>query len=443
MIVVPSWIEEVECSQPLRDLVSPWGDGVAPRYLTARVLVRLHGVPCGTVSLPLVGGRVSAATLGRAISDALPDELAAHLERDGLAGRPADLAAMPLPAPPAGGCSLMGPLVPEGLPASVVVCTRDRPDDLRRCLKLLLSLGGPRPEIVVVDNAPSSRATRDVVEEIQASAGGGATGEERGEGVQTRIRYIHEPVPGKSRALNRGVAAASGDIVAFTDDDVLVDEWWLDRLLRGFGRAPHVGCVTGCVPSAQLETEGQAHFEVKVGWGADFTPGIVDQGANRPDDPLFPFQPGSLGTGASFAISRQAFRAVGPFDEALGPGTRSGGGEDLDYFCRVLLSGMAIAYEPASIGWHVHRRSDLAIREQMVSYGSGLTAYALKQLLHSDTRWKVLRRLPAASARLAALCGVRTDRAPLPTELRLAEIRGMAKGPIAYLVERRRMASGR
>jgi len=111
---------------------------------------------------------------------------------------------------------------------SVVLCTRDRTDLVLTALDGLTSLRYPSFEIVVVDNAPSSDATRDAVRARFAG--------------DQRVQYVREPRPGLSCARNRGVAEAAADIVAFTDDDVRVDPWWLDGIARGFrSSSPRAG----------------------------------------------------------------------------------------------------------------------------------------------------------------------------------------------------------
>jgi hypothetical protein len=119
---------------------------------------------------------------------------------------------------------------------------------------------------------------------------------------------------------------------------------------------------------------------------------------------------------------------LGPFDEALGVGTPCGGGEDLDMFLRVLLQGFKIAYEPTALVWHLHRRESQALRSQMFSYSAGLSAYACKQLLASETRPDVARRLPGAVLRAGKLAGrgVRSG-----TMLR-AQLLGYVCGPVLY-----------
>src|SRR5215213_8300081 len=108
---------------------------------------------------------------------------------------------------------------------SVVISTRNRAALLRRCLEGVTNQVRPPLEIVVVDNTRGDEATRAVA--LEAGA-----------------RYIVEPVIGVSRARNRGLDTARGDIVAFLDDDAVPDQTWLHALVDDFGDA-RVGAVSG------------------------------------------------------------------------------------------------------------------------------------------------------------------------------------------------------
>jgi GT2 family glycosyltransferase len=307
---------------------------------------------------------------------------------------------------------------------SVVVCTYDRPAGLSRTLASILEVDWPEFEVVVVDNAPDRPGTREAVHELG----------------DPRLRYVAEPVPGLSAARNRGVRAARGATVAFTDDDVIVDRGWLRALATGFTRGEHVGCVTGLVPAGELDTAYQAYFDDKVKWSETLAPRLYDLKDNRGTSPLFPYANGDIGAGANFAVRRTVFDSVGDFDEALGAGSPAEGGEDLDFFARLLLDGWQIAFEPGAIVWHEHRRDRGALRSQMHGYGAGLTAYACKHLLFG-------RAAPTVIAALAAGRGNGSRGRELPPitpeipEMRIAELRGMLAGPWAYIRGRRSVRS--
>jgi GT2 family glycosyltransferase len=391
----PTWIGELDLAGGVTDLVAPARTGEP--YRVARLLVRHAREPLGFVEVDLDGEqRVSAATVRAAIDAELAEAVA---------------------FPPAGG---LGPH-PVGTPSvTVIVCTRDREDSLRAALRSLLAVDYPDFDVLVVDNAAKTDETANVVIEL----------------ADPRVRMIKEPVAGLSRARNTGVAHATGQIVAFTDDDVLVDPGWLHALVRGFSRAESVACVTGMVPSAELETPAQAYFDVKVGWADSSRPRLFDLAANRVDQPLYPYLAGTFGAGANFAAWREALTVIGPFDEALGAGSPAKGGEDIDWFLRTILAGRAIAYEPAAIVWHVHRRELAALRGQMDGYGSGLSAFVFKHLLAPQTAVDVARRVPAGVLRMRQL----RDRGASegdPLGLWAPELKGFSRGPLRYLRGRR------
>jgi GT2 family glycosyltransferase len=318
------------------------------------------------------------------------------------------------------GLTTQGPLpwVPEdGRPASlsVVICTRERPDALRRCLASVLTASRGRAEIIVVDNAPLTTATRELCAGFD-------------------VRYVCEPEPGLSAARNAGVREAAGAWVAFTDDDVVVDPGWIDQVLDTAARGGD--CVTGLIAPARLETRWQHYFEAKVPWGRHLTGQSFDAADARGG--LFPLAVGEVGAGANFAVSAEALHRVGAFDERLGAGSRARGGEDLDYFFRLLDAGFRIVYEPAVLVWHFHRGEAAAFRRQIFGYGAGLGAYAAKRLRDRRARATLARCLPAALARLARLGAPAGDdpqaiQVRMPLRYRLLELAGVAAGFRAYL----------
>ncbi|MFJ4219007.1 glycosyltransferase family 2 protein [Curtobacterium luteum] len=282
------------------------------------------------------------------------------------------------------------PAGPTGTPVgriTVVVATRDRPEDVRRCVASVLASEWDDLEVIVVDNAPSTSATRDVVASF----------------ADARLQYVLEARAGVSRARNAGLAAATGDVVAFVDDDVVVDAWWAAALAAAYARDADVVCVTGLVPSGELRTPTQRYFDERVTWARN-TDRRVYRTAEPPADlPLFPFSVGAFGTGANMSLRRTAALELGGFDVALGPGTPARAGEDPDLFTRVLFSGGALAVEPSAIVWHKHRADREALRSQALGYGTGLGAWVAKLMSRPGTALAVLRRAVGALRQLGAL----------------------------------------
>ena len=393
---------------------------------SSRVLVRLHGEPLGYLSVP---GPPAYFDVDAVKAQAVV-EFGARV-RDHLAAEGLDpLAVFTSMAAPAAGASCPSRVDPIG-PVSVVVCTRNRSDILQSCLERLAELTYPELEILIVDNAPSDDSTARLVERQQAS--------------DPRLRYVREPRPGLSAARNRGAAEARGDYIAYTDDDVSVDPGWVQGLLLGFSADPSVGCVTGLVCTAGIGSAAEAYFDARSpSWSSRVQPEMFDLADHRRDSGVYPYSAGIFGTGANVAFRREALATVGSFDEALGAGTPTRGGEDLDMFVRVLRDGYAIRYQPAAIVWHHHRADDQALHVQMFGYGAGLAAYLTKCLLGRGTALEVLARIPRGTLRMLRIRRATAARLPasvrLPSQAWKQELAGMVAGPWLYWRARRRGA---
>jgi len=308
---------------------------------------------------------------------------------------------------------------------SVVICTRDRPDRLETCLRGLSRQEYPRFEIVVVDNAPMGNAVRTLV---SAWRGGNA------------LRYVLEPRAGLSWARNAGVAAASGEIIAFLDDDEEPDSHWLTGLACGFARGDDIGCVSGMVLPARLDTEAQELFEQLGGHckGRGFTSAIFSR--YGPQSPLYPLPP--FGVGANMAFQREALTRICGFDVALGAGTPALAGEDTLALTLILLAGYRIAYEPTALMRHHHREDLDSLISQLRGYGVGLTAFYTALLLHRPSVLPELMRLVPTAVRY--LRDAKVMPASLPVGLLDALNRRqrmwMMKGPVAYISSLRKQA---
>ena len=324
---------------------------------------------------------------------------------------------------------------------SVVIPTvLQRPEGLERCLGTLLDQDLPPVEVLVVDNRPAG-SSDDVHALVPRLA-------------DPRVRVLRQPVPGISAARNAGVAEAQGDVVAFTDDDVQVDRRWVRSLAERFAVQPELDGVGGLVLPSELETPAQEVFEQHSGGtGKVLEPETFS--LDRPDAALWhparhrvvvrrgagPVREHSLyqlGTfmGANMAFRTAALRAEGPFDEALGTGTPSHGGEDVDMVVRMLVSGRALGFEPAAVTSHVHRRTDAELARQMSGYGTGFTAL-LTALVVRDPRHLAGLAHAALTVLRSRLGhrdpGVTTLLEGLPPELGRLRVRGMLAGPGAYL----------
>jgi len=258
-------------------------------------------------------------------------------------------------------------------------------------------------------------------------------------GADPRVRYLVESTPGASAGRNRGLWAAGGEVVAFVDDDVVVDRLWLRSLILGFQAAPGVACVTGMILPAELETQPQVWIEEFGGFDKGYEQKIFDLDEHAPPDPLYPYLIGSFGSGASAAFDPEVLKGIGGFDPALGPATPACGGEDIDVFLQVILAGHRLVYEPRSLVRHRHRREYADLRRAVRGYGVGLAAVLTKALMNPRTRADVLRKAPRGVVHFLNPSSPKNAKktSTFPRQLTLVEVSGALVGPVAYLRSRR------
>jgi glycosyltransferase involved in cell wall biosynthesis len=275
-----------------------------------------------------------------------------------------------------------------------------RIEDLGQCIEALGKLEYPNFEVLLVDNRrvlPNPDPLPTLVQD------------------RPWLRVLREPRPGVSAARNTGAAAASGEVVAFTDDDVRVDRQWLRAIGTRFALNPRVEAVTGLILPVELETPAQIWFERYYGGFSGertFAPVTLEADAShqwllggsrvltREANAIEPrrisvLAVGGYGAGANIAIRRSTLERIGGFDCALGAGTPSHGGEDLAMLISILWTGGQVGYEPAAFVYHRHRREYAELLKQMDGYGLGFTAM-LTSLVRNDPRHllSILSQLP-------------------------------------------------
>lgn len=402
---VEVWCTEFELSEPAGGELTP-----PPPAAAVRVLARLHHVPIGFFVLEPGAPTTVAAVKAIALAE-LAEPLRHHLAEDGWPLGPgddlADVVRLPCPRP----------VLDDHV--TVVVGTRNRPGHVRDCLARLLELEYASFDVVVVDNAPDTEETREAFFDAV--------------GGDERFRYLRLDRPGVSRARNAGIAAALGPLVAFVDDDVRVDPFWLQGVVRAFARVPSAVCVTGLVATRAIAGPEQRYFDSRVSWAANLEPRVFHP---RSDDPLHPWAAGRFGAGANMAFRLEAVRALHGFDEDLGPGTIAKGGEDIDLFVRALRAGGDLVYDPAALAWHIHRSEAADLEKQMYGYGVGLTAYLAKHASTPAVALEMARKLVPGLRHV-----LRVTHAPQRSGLvsaaarryRRIELTGMLVGPSYYL----------
>ena len=211
---------------------------------------------------------------------------------------------------------------------SVVVCTYNGAATLDGCLAALGSLEYPDYEVVVVDD--------------------GSTDETAAIAERHDVRLIRTENRGLSSARNTGVEAATGDIVAFTDDDAEPDRHWLTYLAASFLDEARAAVGGPNVPPAE---SGR----------------VAECVANAPGGPvhvLLSDREAEHIPGVNSAYRKAALQAIGGFD----PRFRAAG-DDVDVCWRLLERGWTIGFSPAAMVWHHNRDSISAYWRHQVGYG--------------------------------------------------------------------------
>lgn len=309
----------------------------APRVL---LTVLDDGVPIGNVELVALGEQVSVDDVTVAIATKLGDRLAHHRALRRIDVDPTHVTAVSV---------------------AVVVCTRDRPDDLRRCLTSIMASARQPDEVLVVDNASVDDRTRQVVESFGS-----------------RLRYVCEPEPGLDRARNRALSLVACAVTLFTDDDVEVDPHWVKHLSDCFDD-PAVAAAGGLVLPASLDNDARDRAERYARFGRGFVRRVVDPSRTSP------YAAGAYGAGASMAFRTDILRRLGGFPEELDAGMPTASGGDTYALGEVIRAGHRLVYEPAALAFHHHRATEAELRRALRGYGSGLgSMVAAAAVRHRD-----------------------------------------------------------
>jgi glucosyl-dolichyl phosphate glucuronosyltransferase len=216
---------------------------------------------------------------------------------------------------------------------TVILCTCNRCEDLRRALQSIAESRMSTSvawETLVVDNN-STDATREIVEDFSRRYPG-------------RFRYLFEPTPGKSHALNAGVANANGEILAFVDDDVTVEPTWLQNLTKDLRSGEWAGTAGRILPAEAFVPPTWLSWK--------HCGGILCAWFDLGDQPR-ELDPDHLPYGANMAFRKDAFGKFGGFRLDLGPRPRSEiRNEDIEFGRRLLKAGERLRYEPLAVVYH-------------------------------------------------------------------------------------------
>jgi glycosyltransferase involved in cell wall biosynthesis len=212
---------------------------------------------------------------------------------------------------------------------SVIVPVYNGEHTIGDCVESIFGLSFPRNEVelLLIDNA-SSDGTPAIIDRYR-----------------DRAVILHERKRGPAAARNRGLLHATGDIVAFTDADCVVDRDWLSRLIAPL-TDPVVGIVGGTIlataPCNAVEEFGERIHDHRMAIEVYSPPYAITM---------------------NWASRRSVLEEVGPFDEEL---LRC---EDCDLAYRVVAAGYRIVHEPAAVVYHHTERSLVGLITEGYAHG--------------------------------------------------------------------------
>jgi GT2 family glycosyltransferase len=243
---------------------------------------------------------------------------------------------------------------------SVIICTRDRPDTVGQALESVCQCDFDSYDIHVMDQSTNTQ-TRDIVEALAARYAS-----------KCEIKYHFLEKAGLSRAYNAGVRVSSAEIVACTDDDVIVTREWLSEIYRALEADPQAALLYGqvLIPASLVQAE-------KEGLIVPSLPILRRERLYKDNFKVF-------GMGANMAMRRSAHAQIGGFDEALGGGGALRSSQDFDFAYRINRAGMAILLAPEVKVDHYGTRTAEQWPSTLIAYGIGDGAFYSKHIRCGD-----------------------------------------------------------
>lgn len=240
---------------------------------------------------------------------------------------------------------------------SVVMCTRNRADLIGQAIDSVLANTHQSLEFTIVDQSDND----ETGEIVRARAG-----------TDSRLRYVHTPIAGLSRAYNIGIRESRGEILAFTDDDCIAPADWLSNIVRVFQDEPDVSLLYGqvlCAESLQ-DVEGVVpalHFPAPEKLGRAYGFRVVGMGAN-------------------FAARSSFFKKVGLFDQTLGGGGPLRSSQDYDIQFRAFRKGLVTMLSPDVWVSHYGIRNSVQWPATLFAYGTGDGGFYMKHARCGDLK---------------------------------------------------------
>ena len=241
---------------------------------------------------------------------------------------------------------------------SVLICTRDRPQDIVWCLPAALACDYPDYEVVLVDQS-DGKETAEIAARHRKS--------------HAKFVYIPTETRGHDLALNLGVRACSGEIIACTDDDCEMQPGWVAQVAKIYQDDPTLDIVFGQVhvpsdlPSPDLAVPS-LYFKQR----RELARGQI------------------FGMGANMTFRRDLFDRINGFDDILGPGAPLACSGDFDFLYRAQLLGAKAVADPSLMLVHRAYRTQEQWDRVTYLYGMGDAAFYSKHARCGDP-WAVAK----------------------------------------------------
>ncbi len=242
---------------------------------------------------------------------------------------------------------------------SVIIATKDRPNEISFCIRALLHNHAKNIEIIIVDQSRDTNSANAV-----------------GNFNSHTITYYHKNnINGKSAALNFGIKQSKGNLIAFTDDDCIVSNNWIKEMVTSFSKHSDISCLTGNVYPYKNYPKWTCQPTIST---KKFTFSI-------------PTYHVKIGFGNNFAIRKSALNSIGLFKTWLGPGSITAACEDGEIILRLLTKGHKIFHNPDVIVYHKKKLNSATLIKQNLSYVCGeMACYGYLSFLGYDFAKKII-----------------------------------------------------